>query len=115
LRSGTDNTEAENFVNNAYAFANNPNSDAPKELKQKIIDAYQVYQNFMSVAAQIDTMNMSSPSEVKRLEKEKAIAQIKNIINSDSTKTVEQYFNYGLLKLMTAKSKDATAGIGRNI
>jgi len=115
LRSGTDNTEAEDFVNNAYAFANNPNSNAPKELKQKIIDAYQIYQNFMSVAAQIDTMNMSSPSEVKRLEKEKAIAQIKNIINSDSTKTVEQYFNYGLLKLMTAKSKDATAGIGRNI
>lgn len=115
LRSGTHNTESEDFVNNAFAFANDPNTDAPKEIKQKIIDAYNVYQNFMSLAAQIDRMGMSSPSDVKRAEKDKAIAQIKILIKSDSTKTVEQYFNYGLLKLMTAKSKDATAGIGRNV
>jgi hypothetical protein len=115
LRSGVDNTDAEDFVNNAFAFANDPSSDAPKEVKKKIVNAYNIYQNFMSVAAQIDAMGMSSPSEVKRQEKDKAIAQIRNIISSDDTKTVEQYFNYGLLKLMTAKSKDANAGLGRNV
>jgi len=66
-------------------------------------------------ANQIDSMDPSGASDMKRAQKEKAIDEIQKIIDSDPSKTVEQYFKYGLLKLMTAKSRDAQPGIGRNV
>ena len=41
-------------------------------------------------------------------------AAIKELIRSDNTKTIEQYYNYGLSKLMNAKSRDGRAGVNRN-
>jgi hypothetical protein len=115
IGSGVDNTDAEQFIADAYAYANDKNSDIPKDLAEKLITAHDIYINFIDYANQVDAAQMDNGSEVKRAEKERAIAMIENIIKSDSTRTVDQYFRYGLLKLMTAKSRDAAAGINRNV
>jgi hypothetical protein len=60
-------------------------------------------------------MDPSGAADFKRAEKQKAIEEIQMIIDSDPTKTVEQYFKSGLLKMMSAKSRDAQPGIERNI
>ena len=52
---------------------------------------------------------------MKRARKAEAQEEIKKLINSDTTKTVEQYYNYGLLKVMNNKSRDARPAIGRNV
>lgn len=114
IASGVDNTDALDFINNAYAYANDTTANIPKDLAKKIINAHDIYQQFMDYANQIDSLQISNASEVKLAEKQRAIAQIENIIQSDNTNVVDQYFKYGLLKLMTAKSRDAAAGINRN-
>ena len=115
IGSGVDNTDAEQFIADAYAYANDKNADIPKDLAEKLITAHDIYINFIDYANQVDAAQMDNGSEVKRAEKERAIAMIENIIKSDSTRTIDQYFKYGLLKLMTAKSRDAAAGINRNV
>lgn len=110
----TDNFEAYDFVNNAYNYAISPNADVSKNLKESIISAYNLYIDFMNTTNYIDSLNAANGTEIKRAEKEKTINAIKELIKSDSTRTVEQYYNYGLKKLINAKTRDANAGIWRN-
>jgi hypothetical protein len=115
LRSGASNEDAANFVAGALSFAKDPYSDAPDEVKVKIIEAYNIYDSFLQTANQIDSMDPANASDIKRQYKDQAIAQIRTLIDGDTTKVVKQYFESGLLKLMTARSREAQVGIGRNI
>jgi hypothetical protein len=115
IKSGVDNDDASEFVQSAYNYVNSPTAAVKPDVKQKINQAYEIYNNFMSYANQVDAMDPSGAADIKRAEKERSIKLIQEIVNSDPTKAVEQYFKYGLLKLMSAKSRDAQPGIGRNI
>jgi hypothetical protein len=115
IRQGVDNTDAAEFVDSAYNYVNSPNAAVKPEVKDKINQAYTVYNNFITRANQIDAMDPSGAADFKRAEKKRAIEEIQAIIDSDPTKTVEQYFKNGLLKMMSAKSRDAQPGILRNI
>ena len=114
MSSGVDNTNAYEFANNAYNYAMSPNADIPQDLKLKVAQAYDIYSRFMKQAAYIDSMEAANGSDLKRAEKEAAEAAIRELIRSDNTKTIEQYYNYGLSKLMNAKSRDGRAGVNRN-
>ena len=110
----TDNLEAYTFVNDAYNYATSPEADAPEEIKQGIVAAYDLYLNFMATANDIDAAGAANGTEMKRFAKQQAIDAIQELIRSDSTKTIEQYYNYGLRKLINARTRDASAGIWRN-
>ena len=73
-----------------------------------------MYTDFIAKANYINSLDAGNAADLKRAEKEKTVNAIKQIIANDPTKTVEQYFNYGLSKLINAKSKDASAGLRRN-
>lgn len=111
----TDNLEAYTFVNNGYNYASSPEADAPAELKEGIVTAYNLYLDFMSTANNIDSANAANGTEMKRAAKQQTIDAIQELIRSDSTKTIEQYYNYGLKKLINARTRDASAGIWRNV
>ena len=110
----SDKSEAYNFVNNAYNYATSPNADISEDVKQDIVTAYNLYSDFIYTANYIDSLNAANGTDLKRAEKEKTINAIQELIDSDSTRTVEQYYNYGLKKLINAKTRDASAGIWRN-
>jgi len=114
IKSGVDNTDAFDFVNNAYNYAISDSADIPKEVRRNIVLAYNLYIDFIASANFINSLDAANGPDLKRAEKEKTINAIKEIIANDPTRTVEQYFNYGLSKLINAKSKDASAGLGRN-
>jgi hypothetical protein len=114
IKSGVENTDAFDFVNNAYNYAISDSSDVKPEVRKNIVLAYNLYINFIASANFIDSLDSANAADLKREEKEKTINAIKQIIANDSTKTVEQYFNYGLSKLINARSKDASAGLRRN-
>jgi hypothetical protein len=114
MSTGVDNTNAYEFTNNAYNYAMSPNADIPKDVKLKVAQAYDIYSRFMKQAAYIDSLEAANGSDLKRAEKAAAEAAIKELIRSDNTKTIEQYYNYGLSKLMNAKSRDGRAGVNRN-
>jgi hypothetical protein len=110
----TDNNEAYDFVNNAYNYVTSPGADAPEDIKQDIAAAYNLYTDFIYRTNYIDSLNAANGTELKRAEKEKTVNAIKELIKSDSTRTIEQYYNYGLKKLINATTRDAKAGIWRN-
>ena len=114
MASGLDNTSAYEFANNAYNYAMSPDADIPQDIKLKVAQAYDIYSRFMKQAAYIDSLEAANGSDLKRAEKAAAEEAIKDLIRSDNTKTIEQYYNYGLSKLMNAKSRDGRAGINRN-
>jgi len=115
IKKGVDNSDATEFVNSAYNYANSPGAAIDSTTVEKINEAYEVYNEFVRYADYINTLDPSGAADIKRLEKEKAKEKIQEIIASDNTKTVEQFYKYGLLKLMNAKSRDAQPGIERNI
>lgn len=115
IKNGVDNSDASEFVQSAYNYVNSQGAMVKPDVKQKINQAYEIYNNFINYANQVDAMDPSGAADIKRAEKERAIKLIQGIVDSDPTKAVEQYFKYGLLKLMSAKSRDAQPGIGRNI
>jgi hypothetical protein len=115
IRQGVDNSDAAEFVDSAYNYVNSPSAAVKPEVKDKINQAYTIYNNFITRVNQIDAMDPSGAADFKRAEKQRAIEQIQIIIDSDPSKAVEQYFKYGLLKLMSAKSRDAQPGISRNV
>jgi hypothetical protein len=111
----TDNLEAYNFTNDAYNYASSPEANAPPKLKEGIVSAYNLYLDFMTTANNIDSLNAANGTEMKRAAKQQTIDAIQELIKSDSTKTIEQYYNYGLRKLINARTRDASAGIWRNV
>jgi len=110
----SDKTEAYNFVNDAYNYINSPDADVSEDVKLNIATAYNLYTNFILTTDYIDSLNAANGTELKRAEKEKTVNAIKELIKSDPTRTIEQYYNYGLKKLINAKTRDANAGIWRN-
>ena len=114
IATGADNTDAFEFVNNAYNYVTSPNASVPNDVKENIIRAYNLYTDFIAKANYINSLDAANAADLKRAEKEKTVNAIKQIIKNDATKTIEQYFNYGLSKLINAKSKDASAGLRRN-
>ena len=52
---------------------------------------------------------------MKRIKKAEAQERIQKLIAADTSKTVEQYYKYGLFKIMNLKSRDAQPGINRNV
>jgi len=115
IKGDVANSDASNFVQSAYNYANSEGSAVKPETRDKINQAYQIFNEFMEYANYINTLDPSGASDLKRIEKEKAKAKIQELVNSDTTKVLEQYYKYGLLKLMNAKSRDAQPGISRNV
>jgi len=115
IKQGVDNTAANDFVNSTYNYVNSPNAAVKPDVAQKINEAYEVYNEFIKYANYINTLDPSGAADIKRIEKNKAKEKIQKIIESDTSKTVEQFYKYGLLKLMNNKSRDAQPGIERNI
>jgi hypothetical protein len=115
IKQGVDNSSATEFVNSAYNYVNTPGAAVKPDVAQKINEAYEVYNEFIKYANYINTLDPSGAADIKRIEKNKAKEKIQQIIESDNSKTVEQFYKYGLLKLMNSKSRDAQPGIERNI
>lgn len=114
LQSGADNSEASTFIESAYAFANSQKGAVDPKVVDLINQSYKLYNYFMDQATQIDLYNYANGADMKRSLKNDVINQIQELIKRDSTGAVKQYFEYGLLKLMTSKSRDVTSGINRN-
>jgi hypothetical protein len=115
IKQGIDNSDATEFVGSAYNYVNTPGASVKPEVAQKINEAYEIYNEFIKYADYINTLDPSGAADIKRIQKDKAKEAIQKIIESDNSKTVEQFYKYGLLKLMNAKSRDAQPGIQRNI
>jgi hypothetical protein len=115
IRSGADNSDASDFIQSTYNYVNSPDADLRPEVRDKINTSYEIYNEFINYANQISLLEPSNGAELKRAKKAEAIERIKNLIDSDPTKTVEQYYKYGLLKLMNSKSRDAQVTINRNV
>lgn len=115
IRSGADNTSAAEFIQSAHSFVNGPAVDVDPKVKDLINQSYDLYNNFINYANQVDATGFDNAPELKRIAKKKTIDKIQELIDKDDTKAVKQYFDYGLLKLMTAVSRDASAGINRNV
>ena len=115
MSSGADNSDAFDFVHNAYNFATSPGSDVKPEIKNKIAQMYELYASFMTKADYIDSLQAANGSDLKRAEKEKVVTAMKAMIASDSSRVLEQYYNYGIKRLINAKSRDARAGVNRNV
>jgi hypothetical protein len=114
IKSGVDNTEAFEFVNNAFNYATSDGAAIDPMVKESIITAYNLYNDFIAKADRINASGAANGAELKRAEKEKVTEALKELYLQDPTGAVEQYYNYGLKKLINAKSKDASAGINRN-
>jgi hypothetical protein len=115
IASGTDNGDASEFIQSAYNYVNSPEASVKPEVKQSINEAYQIFNEFIEYANYIDTLDPSGGADLKRAKKAEAQERIKLLIRADTSKTVEQYYKYGLLKMMNAKSRDAQPGVTRNV
>ena len=115
IKNGVDNSDASDFIQSAYNYANSEGSSVKPETRDKINQAYQIFNEFVQYADYINTLDPSGAADLKRIEKEKAKAKIQSLVDSDTSKVLEQYYKYGLLKLMNAKSRDAQPGLNRNI
>ncbi len=115
IRSGTDNSDAADFVESAHNYVNSKDADVSKDVADKINKVYDLYTDFASYANEVDLRDLSNKADLKRVKKQQVIDEIQKLIDADSTRAVEQYFKYGVLKLMSAKSRDVTATIERNV
>jgi hypothetical protein len=115
IASGTDNGDASEFIQSAYNYVNSPEANVKPEVKQSINEAYVLFNEFIEYANYIDTLDPSGGADLKRVKKAQTQQRIQLLINADTSKTVEQYYKYGLLKMMNAKSRDAQPGVSRNV
>jgi hypothetical protein len=115
IKSGADNSDATDFIQSTYNYVNSVEASVNPKTKELINEAYNVYNEFIDYANRINMLEFSEGAEMKRAQKAKAIKKIEELIKSDPTKTVEQYYRYGLLKLMNSKSRDADVTINRNV
>jgi hypothetical protein len=115
IDSGRDITDSTDFIQSAYNYVNAPEADVKPEVKQKINEAYEIFNNFISDINYIESLDPEGAADMKRARKAEAQEEIKKLIDSDTSKTVEQYYNYGLLKVMNNKSRDARPAISRNV
>jgi hypothetical protein len=115
IASGKDNGDASDFIQSAYNYVNSTGADVKPDVKQKINEAYTIFNDFIEYANYINSLDPSGGADLKRAKKTEAQDKIQKLINSDSSKTVEQYYKYGLLKMMNSKSRDAQPGVNRNV
>ena len=115
IKSGADNSDASDFIQSTYNYVNSPEAEVDPKVKDKINQAYEIYNEFMSFANKVALADPSNGTELKREQKKKTIKAIEELVKSDPTKTVEQYYKYGLLKLINSKSRDVSATINRNV
>ena len=115
IASGKDNGDASDFIQSAYNYVNSSDADVKPEVKQKINEAYTIFNDFIEYANYINSLDPSGAADMKRAKKVEAQEKIQKLIDADSSRTVEQYYKYGLLKMMNAKSRDAQPGVNRNV
>ena len=115
IASGKDDGDASDFIQSAYNYVNSPNADVKPDVKQKVNEAYTIFNEFIEYANYINSLDPSGAADMKRVKKAEAQEKIKKLIAADTSKTIEQYYKYGLLKMMNAKSRDAQPSIGRNV
>ena len=115
IATGADNDGANEFIQSAYNYVNSPTADVKPEVKKSINEAYAIYNDFMEYANYITSLDPSDAATLKRAKKAEAEEKIQKLIKSDTSKTVEQYYNYGLRKLMNNKSRDARPTINTNV
>ena len=115
IASGADNGDASEFIQSAYNYVNSPGAQVKPEVKQSINEAYTIFNEFIEYANYIDTLDPSGAADLKRIKKAESQERIQKLIAADTSKTVEQYYKYGLFKMMNLKSRDAQPGINRNV
>lgn len=115
IKNSADNSAEIQFVDNVYQFVSDPSSDIDSESRKKVLEAYQIYQDFVDYSRYVDSVNPDQSPAIKRQEKEKAFNAIKKLASSDSTKAVDQFFSFGLKNLMNRISKTASSSVNRNI
>ena len=115
IASGKDNGDASDFIQSAYNYVNSPDADVKLEVKRSINEAYSAFNEFIEYANYINALDPSGAADLKRIKKRETQEKIQKLIRSDPSRTVEQYYKYGLLKMMNAKSRDAQPGVNRNV
>lgn len=108
------NTDAIDFVSNAHAFANAHPDKVNKDVLQKINQAYDIYNDFINYVNNVDTWNVSDSSSLKLAKKDEATKKLLELVASDDTKVLEQYYNYGIKKIMNENVRDARVSVSRN-
>jgi len=114
LKSSLITKDAYNFAMNAHAFVNDYSGSVKPEIKNKINQAYQIYSDFANYVNNVDTWNSVNSNDYKTTAKDNATQKLLELINSDDTKVLEQYYNYGIKKLMDQLVRDSRVGLNRN-
>jgi len=114
LQGSIMNQDAYNFVMKGNAFVNDYPGEVKPEIKSKINEAYKIYSDFADYINNVKTWNAVNESELKTTAKEAATEKLLELINSDDTRVLEQYYNYGIKKLMNALVRDPRANVNRN-
>jgi len=115
IGSGKDITDSSDFIQSAYNYVNSPNANVKPEVKKSINEAYAIFNEFIEYVNLINSYDPEGGADMKRAKKIEAQEKIKKLIAADLSKTVEQYYKYGLLKVMNKKSRDARPGISTNV
>ena len=112
--SGTSNQDALNFIEDAHTFANVNLSQVNSDVREKINIAYDAYSSFIEYVNNVNSWNASNASELKQAAKNNLMNTIDGLIKSDDTKVLEQYYNYGLKRIINQHVRDTSASVTRN-
>jgi hypothetical protein len=108
------NKDAYDFAMNAHAFVNDYSGEVRPDVKDKINQAYKIYSDFADYVNNVNTWDSVNGREYKLNAKENATQALFQLIDSDDTKVLEQYYNYGIKKLMNQLVRDARVSVSRN-
>jgi hypothetical protein len=108
------NKESYDFTMNAHAFVNDYPGEVKPEIKDKINMAYQIYSDFAQYVNNVKTWDAVDGTDLKLNAKETATQQLLQLVKSDDTKILEQYYNYGIKKLMGQLVRDTRVSVSRN-
>ena len=114
ISSGTSNKDALDFIENAHSFANEYSGQVNPDIKNKINMVYGLYTQFIQYVNDIKSANYPNSKDLEQSAKIGLENEIKSIIDSDPTKVIEQYYNYGVKKIVNENVRDAPASINRN-
>ena len=114
ISSGTSNKDALDFIENAHSFANEYSGQVDASIKEKINTAYDAYTQFIQYVNDIKSANYPNSKDLEQSAKIGLENQMQALIASDPTKVIEQYYNYGIKKIVNENVRDAPASVNRN-
>jgi hypothetical protein len=106
--------DAVDFVNNAHTFANAYPNKVDANVLTALNTMYGIYTQFIDQVDNVNSYNYSNANDIKMNMKNQAVQQIEQIIASDPTKVLQQYYDYGIKRIMNEHVRDARVGVNRN-